>query len=29
MGEVVQMMPRVPDMYYPEILEWFRSLSTE
>jgi hypothetical protein len=29
MGDVVQMVPIVPNLPYPEILDWFRSLSTE
>lgn len=29
MGDVVVLIPTVPDMQYPEILDWFRSLSTE
>jgi hypothetical protein len=29
MGDVVQMVPIVPDLPYPEILDWFRSRTTE
>jgi hypothetical protein len=29
MGDVVQMVPIVPNLPYPEILDWFRGLSTE
>lgn len=29
MGDVVQMVPKVPDLQHPELLDWFRSLTTE